>query len=202
VTPLIWLKRWFLPWPARWLWLASLGLRGPGWWLRDVFSRRASNVAIYANYRGLSANGARQWADHYYREFIKPKVFPQAVQRLDEFRQRGVRLVLVTGGLDLFMAPLARELAADCLAPSLAEQAGVFTGQLTTPPLTGEHKADAIRRHAATHGLDLQQSYALGDALGDLPMLECVGHPIAVNPDRRLARIARARGWPLEEWRR
>jgi HAD superfamily hydrolase (TIGR01490 family) len=199
VTPLVWMKRRALPPPLNWLWLASLAARGPWWWVLDQFSRRASNVAIYSNYRGVSTALVRQLAEAYYRERILPKFFPRAKARLEEFRRAGVRLVLVTGGLDLFMEPMARDLHADCLAPKLAETDGVFTGQLMSAPFTGEEKAR--REHAAAHGIDLAQCLALGDALGDLPMLECVGKPLAVNPDARLAKVAAERKWPIERWK-
>jgi phosphoserine phosphatase len=68
-------------------------------------------------------------------------------------------------------------------------------------PFTGEQKAKLLRRHAEANGIDLQNCFALGDAIGDLPMLECVGKPVAVNADQRLARIASSRGWKVEEWR-
>lgn len=202
VTPLVWIKLRALPPPWNWLWLASLLGRGPRWWVLDHLSRTASNHAIYANYRGISVAQTRALAGDCYRNRIRPKLFAQAVRRLAQFRDDGFSLVLVTGGLDLFMRPMAAELGAECLAPSLAEQDGVFTGQLTSPPFTGEEKARIVRQHAERHGIDLQRSFALGDAIGDLPMLECVGQPIAVNPDSRLAKIAFARGWKVEQWKR
>lgn len=201
VTPLVWMKWRALRPPWNWLWVASLAARGPWWWLLDQFSRRASNVAIYSNYRGVSSALVRQLAEAYYRERIQPKLFPEAKAWLADIRSKRVRLVLVTGGLDVFMEPMARDLAADCLAPKLMEQDGVFTGQLASVPFTGDEKARRLREHAAANGIDLTQSWALGDALGDLPMLECVGRPIAVNPDRRLARVAAARQWPIKRWK-
>ncbi len=200
VSPLVWLKSRSSPRPSRWLWLASLAARGPWWLLLDQFSRRASNRAIYANYRGLPATQTRKLAAKFYRQMIRPRVFSQALARLESFRRSGHRLVLVTGGLDLYMQPMAGELGADCLAAQLEERAGVFTGKLTLGPLTGASKADAVRRHAAQYGIDLSHSYALGDAVGDLAMLECAGKPLAVNPDRRLRKIAAQRGWPIEHW--
>jgi HAD superfamily hydrolase (TIGR01490 family) len=202
VTPLIWMKIRALPPPLNWLWLASLGIRGPWWWVLDQFSRSASNRAIYSNYHGISTALVRQLAEAYYRERIMPKLFPQAKQQIELFQREKVRVVLVTGGLDLFMQPMAQDLNAVCLAPSLEETKGIFTGRLKGPPFTGEQKALAVRDHAARHGIALPESFALGDAIGDLPMLECVGKPIAVNPDKRLARIAAARGWQVARWKR
>ena len=61
-------------------------------------------------------------------------------------------------------------------------------------------RADAVRKHAGAQGVALEESFAFGDAFGDVPMLECVGHPVAVNPGRRMREIAGRRGWPIERW--
>ena len=79
---------------------------------------------------------------------------------------------------------------------------GVYTGQLAQPFCYGEGKAIAIRRIAEEQGYDLETSYAYTDSAGDLPMLEAVGHPVAVNPDRTLETIAYHRGWPVVEFSR
>ncbi len=79
---------------------------------------------------------------------------------------------------------------------------GVYTGRLAEPFCYGEGKADAIRKVAADKGYDLSRSYAYTDSAGDLPMLEAVGHPVAVNPDRALETIAFHRGWPIVEFSR
>ncbi len=79
---------------------------------------------------------------------------------------------------------------------------GIYTGRLAQPFCYGEGKADAINRVAADKGYDLEASYAYTDSAGDLPMLEAVGHPVAVNPDRALETIAYHRGWPIVEFSR
>ena len=79
---------------------------------------------------------------------------------------------------------------------------GVYTGQLAQPFCYGEGKADAIRAVADREGYDLTRSYAYTDSAGDLPMLEAVGHPVAVNPDRTLETVAYHRGWPVVEFSR
>ncbi|MCY3021858.1 MAG: HAD-IB family hydrolase [Planctomycetota bacterium] len=201
VTPLIWYKRRLQSAPAHWLWLAGVPLRAPYWLLLDRFSRDASNRAIYSNYAGMSCARARELAVACYSECIRPRLLPRAQARLAALKKDGITLVLVTGGLDFILQPLARELDADCVAPALVERDGIFTGELRGPPLTGEHKADAIRAHAKANNVDLTQSYAFGDAIGDLLMLECVGHPVAINADQRLAAVARARGWQMEDWK-
>jgi HAD superfamily hydrolase (TIGR01490 family) len=79
---------------------------------------------------------------------------------------------------------------------------GVYTGRLAAPFCYGQGKADAIVAVAAAEGYDLARSYAYTDSAGDLPMLEVVGHPVAVNPDRALEAIAYHRGWPIVEFSR
>jgi HAD superfamily hydrolase (TIGR01490 family) len=79
---------------------------------------------------------------------------------------------------------------------------GVYTGELAAPFCYGEGKAEAILAVAKAEGYDLSHSYAYTDSAGDLPMLEIVGHPVAVNPDRALETIAYHRGWPIVEFSR
>jgi HAD superfamily hydrolase (TIGR01490 family) len=110
--------------------------------------------------------------------------------------------VLVTGGLDFVMRPLAEHLgAADVIATHLEERDGVLTGELAGPPIADERKGELVREYAQKHGIDLARSFAYTDSHGDLSMLECVGHPSAVNADGRLRRLAAERGWPVEQWR-
>jgi phosphoserine phosphatase len=78
----------------------------------------------------------------------------------------------------------------------------IYTGRLAEPFCYGEGKADAINKVATEMGYDLSQSYAYTDSAGDLPMLDAVGHPVAVNPDRALETIALHRGWPIVEFSR
>jgi len=79
---------------------------------------------------------------------------------------------------------------------------GAYTGELAQPFCYGDGKADALRRIALERGYDLEASYAYTDSAGDLPMLEAVGHPVAVNPDRALETLAYHRGWPIVEFSR
>jgi phosphoserine phosphatase len=82
----------------------------------------------------------------------------------------------------------------------LREIDGRFTGDLEIPPLVGEARASWLRDYADENGIDLERSYGYADSMSDLPLLEAVGIPVAVNPDVALHRLARARKWPVEEW--
>ena len=79
---------------------------------------------------------------------------------------------------------------------------GRYSGQLAEPFCYGPGKAEGIAKLAAARGYDLEVCYAYSDSISDLPMMEVVGHPVAVNPDRALEQVARARGWPIVEFSR
>lgn len=201
VAPLVHIKRKALRPPWRWLWLASLVLHGPWWLILDALDRAASNRAIYRHYRGVPTALLSSEAAAFGRDYLQARIFAPARQRLKAFQQDDVKIVFVTGGLEVFLESLASEWTADVLAPRMEVINGLCTGRVLPEPFTGQVKARLLQQHAAQRGLDLSHCYALGDAYGDLPMLECVGHPLVVNPDRRLARVAAERGWQVENWR-
>ena len=77
---------------------------------------------------------------------------------------------------------------------------GTYTGELDIAPPTGETRALVLQAYADAEGLSLEQSVAYADSASDLPLLEAVGYPVAVNPESKLATIARKRGWHVEDW--
>jgi HAD superfamily hydrolase (TIGR01490 family) len=98
---------------------------------------------------------------------------------------------------------LAVELGMTGAIATVAETVNeVYTGQLAEPFCYGPAKAAAIRRMADRRAYDLALCYAYSDSASDLPMLEVVGHPVAVNPDKMLEALARSRGWPIVEFSR
>ena len=138
------------------------------------------------------------------RSVLLPSCFPDALAEMAAHRDAGRRLVLVSGGLDVVLAPLARALGAELLAQRLVTEGDRVTGRHLSYAVLGEplapmnqseRKAAALRRHAEATGLDLAASFGYGDSVNDVAMLEAVGTAIAVNPDRGLTRIADERGW-------
>ncbi|MGE0305778.1 MAG: HAD-IB family hydrolase [Acidimicrobiia bacterium] len=133
-------------------------------------------------------------------ELILTKSFPAAIRRVRAHRAAGHRTLLITGALDVAVEPL-RPLFDDIVAAKLARRPdGTFSGELTDVPPTGETRAQIIVDYCKLHGLDVEQSVAYADSTSDLPMLEVVGFPVAVNPETRLATLARKRGWLVEHW--
>lgn len=132
---------------------------------------------------------------------LKPLVYRGALQLVGRHRERGERTYLVSAALDEVVAQLAAELGFDgSLGSTCGSTDGVFSGR---PEFLcyGTSKAEALRSLAVGESLDLSVSTAYSDSHTDLPFLEAVGRPVAVNPDRELRRVATARAWPIVRFR-
>ena len=122
---------------------------------------------------------------------------------IDLHAEAGRATYLVTASPIEIVQSLAVELGMTGAIATVAETVdGVYTGGLSEPFCYGPAKADAMRRVAEREGYDLDLCYAYSDSVSDLPMLEIVGHPVAVNPDNGLEAVARTRGWPIVEFSR
>lgn len=195
-----WVMKHFLGGVLFRVWQVGLLAKGPYWFLLERINRQRLHASICYEYTGMDNYDMQELAEVLYRSYIKPRLYPDAMKTLRDFSERGYRIVLITNEVDYLMRPLARELKADLIASVLIEKETGFTGAAENGTLTDERKANAIRSHAEEHGIDLQISYAYGDEATDLQMLECVGHPVAVNPDSRLASVANERKWMVEHW--
>ena len=155
---------------------------------------------FYRRYEGASAEQMRVDSVEMLSEMILSKSFPAAIRRVREHKALGHRTVLITGALDFVVEPLA-PLFDDIVAASMSvDDQGRYTGQMLDVPPTGESRASILIDFAAANDIDLKESVAYADSSSDLPMLEVVGFPVAVNPETRLSAIARKRGWLVEHW--
>jgi HAD superfamily hydrolase (TIGR01490 family) len=136
-------------------------------------------------------------------EVIGPRIYPGMRRVIDAHRLAGDETWLVTAAPRELAAAIARYLGMDGALGTEAElEDGVYTGRLLGSVLHGPAKAEAVARLAAERGIDLAASSAYSDSVNDRPLLESVGHPVAVNPDRMLRQLAAERGWPVRELRR
>jgi len=127
---------------------------------------------------------------------LRPLVYAEPLRLVQQHRERGEKVYVVSATLQEIVEHIADDLGFDGAIGSTCEIVdGVYTGK-TLRAAHGEGKARALRELAAAEGLDLAASTAYSDSYSDVPFLEAVGHPVAVNPDRKLRRIARLRGWP------
>lgn len=197
----IWMRSLQMPFFLKHLWLIGFLPKIVYYLILDSISRTRFNEVFYRNYRGLEVAEMKALSMEMFEAYIRPKIFSEAVSQIQEHKEQGTAVVLVTGSLDFVVQPIADYLAVDAvLAPQLREQDGQFTGELTTAPLIGEAKAEAMRDYADQHEVSLEESYAYGDSQSDLPMLECVGNPIVVNPGKSFRQKALKSGWEMHEW--
>jgi HAD superfamily hydrolase (TIGR01490 family) len=154
---------------------------------------------FYRRYEGAPVQQLREDTWELFSALILTKAFPAGIRRVRQHRALGHRTLLITGALDFVIEPL-RPLFDEVICARLDEKGGRLTGELLEAPPTGEARAIIMAEYAASWGLDLEQSVAYADSASDLPMLEAAGHPVAVNPETKLAAIARRRGWHVEQW--
>jgi HAD superfamily hydrolase (TIGR01490 family) len=147
---------------------------------------------------GLSVDDLIRLAEDCYAKAIFPRLSPVGLACVREHQAKGHEIILLTGSLSFLLRPLKEDLGADWLiATELGRDNGKFTGQITGLHPRGENKLRLLLELSRTRGLDLSQSYAYGDHIEDLHLFRHIGHPVAVNPHRRLKRLAQRYRWPI-----
>ncbi len=167
---------------------------------KDLGRSRRSGLNLVA---GRRQEDLYSWCIDIAKERIVPRVYQGMVKVIEEHKANGDATFLVTAAPTELAETLADELGMSGAIGTTAEvdDQGVYTGNLPGPVLHGAEKAKAVAQRAEELGLDLAASAAYTDSVNDLPMLELVGHPHAVNPARPLKRLADERGWPIKEMR-
>ena len=150
--------------------------------------------------RGWPVDRVREIVARHLDELILPFVYAEARALIGAHRDAGRDVIIVSTSGHEVVDPIARLLGADMVIASRLQVAGgCYTGQMEFYAY-GEAKATRVRELAAERGYRLADCYAYSDSATDLPLLQTVGHPHAVNPDRSLRRVARQRGWPVLEF--
>lgn len=188
-----------LPPAERLRFAGALLAEGPSLLSLDRKDRSDFLRMFYRRYDGAPVDQIDEDAAEMFSRLLIAKSFPAAIRRVRAHRAAGHRTVLITGALEFVVRPLA-PLFDDIIAAEMAVEHGVYNGELRTVPPTGESRAQALFDYADAHGLDPREGVAYADSTSDLPMLEAVGFPVAVNPETRLATLARRRGWLVEQW--
>ncbi|MBE0713834.1 MAG: HAD family phosphatase [Candidatus Aminicenantes bacterium] len=167
---------------------------------RDIL-RLGFRRAIATNARILSGEtpeAVRQWASEFGRVFLRKAVPDDLRGKILSLKQEGCRIVLLSGSLQLLVDQLKERLEAEILiGTDLEVDSGKLTGRKTGIFPYGCMKIDALFQKIDPGGIDWASSWALADRESDLPVLELVGHPVAVHPDRKLRKLARQRGWEI-----
>jgi HAD superfamily hydrolase (TIGR01490 family) len=152
--------------------------------------------------KGWSADQVGQIVDETLHELIKPYVYAEAAALISEHQATGRDVVLVSASGEEFVRPIGAQLdVSDVIATRMKVVDGVYTGEIDFYA-AGPGKVSAVKELAGERGYDLGECFAYSDSISDAPLLEIVGHPTAVNPDRALRKLATERSWQILEFRR
>ena len=151
---------------------------------------------------GKPAQVIEPLGEEFCREELCPVVAADGLRKMEQHRQAGHRIILITGSLNFLVEPIAEALRVDQFIAAVLEQMdGVYTGRVTSPLPYGSGKRSLIHQLATELDLDLKSCFAYGDSPGDLDVLQAVGHPTVVNPIRGMRYRAARKGWPITTWR-
>lgn len=152
---------------------------------------------------GVSHEKIQTMAQEAFENYLEDGIYPGAVREISTLKQQGVRVILATSSPFEVVYPLAQYLnltAEDIVATQFAFNDGKFTGKTVGLPVYSRTKCSIIRDFAIKSGIDLRSCSFYTDSIHDLPLLELVGRPVAVHPDKRLTKIARKRGWLIKDF--
>jgi HAD superfamily hydrolase (TIGR01490 family) len=153
-------------------------------------------------FRGKAESWLEQSCAEWFPRYVLPEVQQAGRRVVAEHKRRGDFVAIVTGATRYVAEPVAAELGIDHVICSELEvdERGCFTGQIIEPLCYGAGKIERTLRVAAREGFRLEDASFYSDSITDLPLLEVVKTPVAINPDRRLRKIAVSRGWSIEAW--
>jgi len=157
--------------------------------------------AMLALTRGWDQQHVKELVRETLDEVLTPIIYAEALELIDGHRKAGRKTVIISSSPAETVEPIGEYLGVDAVIATraLIDASGRYTGELELYAYAAQ-KAEAMREMAVTEGIDLASSYAYSDSITDLPMLELVGHPVAVNPDKELAREAREREWEIRDF--
>lgn len=162
---------------------------------KRVKSTRERAQALVA---GHQVRDFEKVAESAWRRSIAPKVFPEMIERINHHKAQGHEIWLLTASPQGLASVMARDLTlTGAIGTTLEEKDGAFTREIDGELLHGPLKAKAAVQHALESGVNLAHCYAYSDSAADIPLLESVGHPVAVNPDHTLLAHATELSWPI-----
>ena len=152
---------------------------------------------------GHNVQEIQNLAQEIYDEYVSPALWQGTIEIAQEHLADGVEVWLVTAAPEDMATLIAKRLGfTGALGSKAAISEGVYTGEMNGPLLHGREKAIALEKIASERGFDLSHCFAYSDSHNDFPLLQCVGHPSAINPDAILSLRAMAEGWPIHDFRR
>ncbi len=159
-------------------------------------TRLVKKMALWL--RGLEERTIKDLSDTLCNNLLFDSISGAMLEEIEKHRSRNASIVLLSAALPYICQPIAERLKMDALICSSLEVIdGVFTGLPSGHLVFGSEKSVRLETFCRENGLDMDQSYCYADSFSDLHMLEMVGHPVAVRPDRRLGNVARKKGWTI-----
>jgi HAD superfamily hydrolase (TIGR01490 family) len=188
-----------------------------GWVKRDAFVKKSETFArqypdgdfdgdAYLRFvvRALAhqrTEDVRRLAERTVDQFVLPMIRPQMLDILNCYRASGARIAVASATMEIIIAPLSRRLGIESVIASRAEHYnGLYTGRAVGAAACGFGKRRLVTAWLQAVGHTLSEAAFFSDSHADLPLLDCVGHPIAVLPNARLRKHAVSRGWPILEF--
>lgn len=175
------------------------------WWMLQytlgvIDAERVAEQALLS-FKGKRETWLRDTCEVWFKDYVLAHVAAEGRAAVERHTSAGDVVAIVTGATPYAATPLARELGIPhVVATHLEVEDGCFTGRVAPPMAYGKGKIVLTERLAAEQGFSLDDATFYSDSITDLPLLERVRTPIVVNPDRRLRRVARKRGWRIEQW--
>ncbi|WP_411754100.1 HAD family hydrolase [Serratia sp. (in: enterobacteria)] len=168
---------------------------------KNDMSREEKNKKYYRLFRGFSEreiiNEGLSWCN---QAIENKNVFIEPVwDALYASKRKGLKIVFVSGSMLPLLSPIAKIVGADDILCTklISDKYGILTGNIGVPQTIGEGKKQAMTTYANDNGLNLGECYSYGDDTSDIPMLECVGHPVCVGSETALACYASNKGWEI-----
>ena len=162
---------------------------------RDALRLRESGFNLL---RGIAVERLEKAGVEFFHSCLTPRFRKQALPLIEAHRSRGDVIVLLTSACGLVASPVAEWMRGDAvIATNLIKDGGIFTGAREFPEPYGSGKQLLVEKFCAERGIPLSQSYAYTDHHSDAPLLAVIGNPFAVNPTKKLLRIAEEKRWPV-----
>jgi len=185
---------------ATWRDALQVGIWGIQYTLGVIDAPNVARKAL-AEFRGTEERVLLEACEGWFKDYVLPLVQIEGRAAVARHRAEGHVVAIVTGATRYAAGPLARELGIEeVVCTELELEQGRLSGRVIEPLCYGPGKLERARELAARCDFDLAESTFYSDSITDLPLLEAVRHPQVVNPDARLRRAAKQRGWPIHVW--
>lgn len=147
---------------------------------------------------GWEASEVEKLVRECFSKEIRTRIFPQALDLIKNHQIKGHEVILISGSIDCLLRIIKEYIGIKfVIATVLKTENNKYTGEILGPVIHGESKVKAILNFISEHDFSLEGSYAYSDDVSDLPLLQLVQNPVAVNPNKKLRKIAQLEGWPI-----